>query len=243
MFILCLFLMQIVVKHFELHFLHEGCFLTVLCPLKLWTLIVGTWSVSSTTPTIVLISTVWIVWSSGEANRSRSACTFALDTTNQESALLTLWQKQVLLRLYLFTFTSLNIRTDLLDNWMELWVFFWIFLQVSVSVIVICCAPNKTFTTWETCVIMLLQWAECEGRTLWLCAVIQEVLIRTHTVFLTLYCLLAIVIWKMRRESSGNVGGKEREVIFPCSVVSDTAAGFYNKHTYSSCKIFCCFFH
>lgn len=79
-----------------------------LSSLKLWTLITGTWSVSSTTPTIVLISMALIVWLWGEANRSQSACTFAPGTTSQESALLTALQKQVLLLLYLYFYIFLN---------------------------------------------------------------------------------------------------------------------------------------
>lgn len=60
---------------------------------------------SSTTPIIALISTVSIVLSCGEAKCSQSACTFALETTNQESVLLTWLQKQVLFSLYLLTLT------------------------------------------------------------------------------------------------------------------------------------------
>lgn len=43
----------------------------------------------------------------------------------------------------------------------------------------------------------------------------------------------------MRGERSSNVAGREKEVIFSCSVVSDTAAtGVHNEHTYRSCTCF-----
>lgn len=151
---------------------------------KLWTSIAGTWSASSTTPPIALISMVWTVWSWGEVKNLPSAFTFALDTTSRDSALSTALQKQVLI--YFFW-----------DIYAGLGLVFRVFLLGYLCNFHLAQDEFALHNFWKWNMPLIMN-SVMEKKTFWMCSLIQEGHSGTCTVGFCWHYFLCCLLWFQR---------------------------------------------